>query len=164
MSSSYDERLSAPPLLWLVPLGTGVSAGLILFVFGPVLGLLGLVGGTALAAVVLSSYGSPRIRVVNGHLVAGEAKLPLEALGEAHVMDKEEAFLWRTRKADARAFMLLRGYIPTALRVDVTDPQDPTPYLYLSTRHPESLADAIREGRALQGGGQGREQPATHGG
>ena len=60
----------------------------------------GLVGGTALAAVVASSYGSARIRVVAGSLVAGEAKIPLSALGEAEVLDPEEAVAWRTYKAD----------------------------------------------------------------
>ncbi|GLV74094.1 hypothetical protein Shyhy02_20960 [Streptomyces hygroscopicus subsp. hygroscopicus] len=39
--------------------------------------------------------------------------------------------------------MLLRSYIPTALRVEVTDPEDPTPYVYVSTRNPEALAAAL---------------------
>ncbi|WP_042393797.1 DUF3093 domain-containing protein [Streptacidiphilus carbonis] len=139
----YDERLTAPLTMWLFPAGSGISFGLVFYLFGIVPGLLGLVAGAAAAAVLLSSYGSARIRVVQGLLVAGEARIPVEALGTAHPMDREEAFAWRTRKANARAFMLLRSYIPTALRVDVTDPQDPTPYLYLSTRAPEALAAAL---------------------
>jgi Protein of unknown function (DUF3093) len=139
----YDERLTAPLSMWLFPAGSGISFGLVFYLFGIVPGLLGLVAGAAAAAVLLSSYGSARIRVVQGLLVAGDARIPVEALGTAHPMDREEAFAWRTRKANARAFMLLRSYIPTALRVDVTDPQDPTPYLYLSTRDPEALAAAL---------------------
>jgi len=139
----YDERLTAPLSMWLFPAGSGISFGLVFYLFGIVPGLLGLVAGAAAAAVLLSSYGSARIRVVQGLLVAGDARIPVEALGTAHPMDREEAFAWRTRKANARAFMLLRSYIPTALRVDVTDPQDPTPYLYLSTRDPEALATAL---------------------
>jgi hypothetical protein len=139
----YDERLTAPLTMWLFPAGSGISFGLVFYLFGIVPGLFGLVAGAAAAAVLLSSYGSARIRVVQGLLVAGEARIPVEALGTAHPMDREEAFAWRTRKANARAFMLLRSYIPTALRVDVTDPQDPTPYLYLSTRAPEALAAAL---------------------
>jgi hypothetical protein len=127
----------------LFPAGSGISFGLVFYLFGIVPGLLGLVAGTAAAAVLLSSYGSARIRVVQGLLVAGDARIPVEALGTAHPLDREEALAWRTRKANARAFMLLRSYIPTALRVEVTDPQDPTPYLYLSTRDPEGLAAAL---------------------
>jgi hypothetical protein len=81
-------------------------------------------------------------------LIAGEAKIPVAALGEAEILDAEEARAWRTYKADTRAFMLLRSYIPTALRVQVTDPKDPTPYLYLSTREPEQLVAALESARA----------------
>ncbi|MFQ6142278.1 DUF3093 domain-containing protein [Streptomyces similanensis] len=144
----YEERLTAPRSWWLISFLVGVSFALILFPFGILPTLGGLVGGTAAAAVVASSYGSVRIRVVGGDLIAGEAKVPVTALGSAEILDAEEARAWRTHKADTRAFLLLRAYIPTALRVEVTDPADPTPYLYLSTREPQRLADALVAARA----------------
>ncbi|MEU7383275.1 MULTISPECIES: DUF3093 domain-containing protein [unclassified Streptomyces] len=144
----YEERLTAPRSWWLISLLMGISCALILLPFGTLPMLGGLVGGTAASAVVASSYGSPRIRVVGGLLIAGEAKIPVTALGETEVLDAEEARAWRTHKADTRAFLLLRAYIPGALRVIVTDPEDPTPYLYLSTREPERLAEALRAARA----------------
>lgn len=147
MGGMYDERLTASLIMWLFPAGSGISFGLVFYLFGTVPGLLALVAGTAAAAVLLSTYGSARIRVVQGLLVAGEARIPVQALGTAYPMDREEAFAWRTRKANGRAFMLLRSYIPTALRVEVTDPDDPTPYLYLSTRNPEGLARALEDAR-----------------
>ena len=139
----FDERLTAPRTWWLIAFGVGLACALILMPFGglPLVG--GLVGGTAASAVIVSSYGSVRIRVVAGALVAGDARIPLSALGEARVLDAEEALAWRTHKADARAFMLLRSYVPTAVRVEVTDPDDPTPYLYLSTRQPQALVAAL---------------------
>ncbi|MDX3311437.1 DUF3093 domain-containing protein [Streptomyces sp. ME08-AFT2] len=146
-AAPYEERLTAPRSWWLVSFLVGVSMALILLPFGTLPLLGGLVGGTAAAAVVASSYGSPRIRVVGDSLIAGEAKIPVTALGDAEVLDAEEARAWRTHKADTRAFLLLRSYIPTALKVEVTDPQDPTPYLYLSTREPERLARAIEAAR-----------------
>lgn len=100
---------------------------LVFLPFGTLPLLGALVGGTAVSAVVASAYGSIRIRVVGDSLIAGEAKIPVAALGEAEILDQEEARAWRTFKADPRAFMLLRAYIPTALRVQVTDPADPTP-------------------------------------
>jgi hypothetical protein len=146
-ATPYEERLTAPRSWWLISFLVGVSLALILLPFGTLPLLGGLVGGTAAAAVVASAYGSPRIRVVGDSLIAGEAKIPVAALGEAEVLDAEEARAWRTYKADTRAFLLLRAYIPTALRVEVTDPEDPTPYLYLSTREPERLAAAIEAAR-----------------
>ncbi|WP_432188403.1 DUF3093 domain-containing protein [Streptomyces sp. Tue6028] len=147
-ASPYEERLTAPRSWWLVCFMVGVAMALILLPFGTLPLLGGLVGGTAVSAVVASSYGSIRIRVVGDSLIAGEAKIPLAALGDAEIMDQEEARAWRTYKADPRAFMLLRAYIPTGLRVQVTDPEDPTPYLYLSTREPERLAAALKSPRA----------------
>ncbi|MFF7447855.1 MULTISPECIES: DUF3093 family protein [unclassified Streptomyces] len=146
-ATPYEERLTAPRSWWLISFLVGVSCALILLPFGTLPLLGGLVGGTAVAAVCASSYGSLRIRVVGGSLIAGEAKIPVAALGATEVLDAEEARAWRTHKADTRAFLLLRSYIPTALRVEVTDPEDPTPYLYLSTREPQRLADAIKQAR-----------------
>ncbi|MFF7474437.1 DUF3093 family protein [Streptomyces sp. NPDC008092] len=142
-ATPYEERLTAPRSWWFISFLVGVSFALILLPFGTLPMLGGLVGGTAAAAVVASSYGSPRIRVVGDSLIAGEAKIPVSALGPAEILDPDEARAWRTHKADVRAFLLLRSYIPRALRVEVTDPADPTPYLYLSTREPEALAAAI---------------------
>ncbi|MFD9540439.1 DUF3093 domain-containing protein [Streptomyces sp. NPDC060022] len=139
----FDERLTAPRTWWLIAFGVGVACALMLLPIGTLPMLGGLAGGTAAAAVVVSQYGSARVRVVAGALVAGDARIPLSALGDAEALDAEEARAWRSYKADPRAFMLLRSYIPTAVRVKVTDPDDPTPYVYLSTREPQALVAAL---------------------
>ncbi|MEV7103908.1 DUF3093 domain-containing protein [Streptomyces atroolivaceus] len=140
---AFDERLTAPRTWWLIAIGIGVACALMLLPLGALPMLGGLVAGTAAACAAVSSYGSARIRVVAGALVAGDARIPLEALGDAEVLDGEEARAWRSYKADPRAFMLLRSYVPTAVRVKVTDPDDPTPYVYLSTREPQALVAAL---------------------
>lgn len=139
----YDERLTAPRTWWLLAAGAGVALGLMLLPLGPVAALAGVVAGAVLSAVGVSVYGSARVRVVADSLVAGDARIPLTALGEARALDAAEARAWRSHKADPRAHMLLRGYIATAVRVEVTDPEDPTPYVYLSTRQPERLVAAL---------------------
>ena len=55
----------------------------------------------------------------------------------------------RTRRAagveaDARAYLLLRPYRKRAVRVEVADPADPTPYWLLSSRRPDDLAEVLR--------------------
>ncbi|MFF8957432.1 DUF3093 domain-containing protein [Streptomyces sp. NPDC014894] len=139
----YDERLTAPRTWWAIAALLALSGGLVAFPLGTLPTLGGLVVSGALAAVVVSSYGSARIRVVAGSLVAGDARIPLTALGTPEVLDADEALAWRSHKADPRAFMLLRSYVPTAVRVEITDPADPTPYVYLSTRDPKGLAEAL---------------------
>ncbi|MCY0946727.1 DUF3093 domain-containing protein [Streptomyces antarcticus] len=143
-SAHHDERLTAPRSWWGIAVLIGLSCALMLLPLGSLPLLAGLVGGTALAGLAVSSYGSARVRVVNGSLAAGDARIPVAALGEPEVLDAEESRAWRTYKADTRAFMLMRSYVPTAVRVEVTDPDDPTPYVYVSTREPQALASAIR--------------------
>lgn len=154
--ATYEERLTAPRSWWLVSVLVGVAMALIMLPLGPLPLLGGLVGGTAAAAVVTSSYGSVRVRVVAGSLVAGDARIPVAALGTPQVLDAEEARAWRSHKADPRAFMLLRSYVPTALRIEITDPADPTPYVYVSTRDPQRLAAVLETVRVASSQG-----PAT---
>ncbi|MBT2363869.1 DUF3093 domain-containing protein [Streptomyces sp. ISL-10] len=139
----YSERLTAPRSWWVVTALVGISGALVTLPLGTLPMLGGLIGATALAGALVSSYGSARIRVVAGSLVAGDARIPVSALGTPEVLDPEEARAWRSHKADPRAYMLLRSYVPTAVRIEVTDPADPTPYVYLSTRHPQELAAAL---------------------
>jgi hypothetical protein len=144
----YTERLTVPRSWWLVTALVGVSGGLVLLPLGTLPMLGGVIAAAAAAAALVSSYGSARIRVVAGLLVAGDARIPVSALGTPEVLDAEEARAWRSYKADPRAFMLMRSYVPTALRIEITDPADPTPYVYLSTRDPKALAAALTAVRA----------------
>ncbi|MFE4308004.1 DUF3093 domain-containing protein [Streptomyces sp. NPDC056891] len=139
----FDERLTAPRSWWFIAGLLGLSGGLIMVPLGTVPMLGGLIVVAVLAGAAVSSYGSARIRVVAGSLVAGDARIPVSALGEAEALDAEEARAWRTYKADPRAFMLMRGYVTRAVRIEVTDPSDPTPYVYLSSREPEALVAAL---------------------
>ncbi|MFD8641892.1 DUF3093 domain-containing protein [Streptomyces zaomyceticus] len=144
----FDERLTAPRSWWLIAGLLGLSGGLVMFPLGTVPMLGGLIVAAVLAGAAVSSYGSARIRVVAGSLVAGDARIPVSALGAVEVLDAEEARAWRMHKADPRAFMLMRSYVSRAVRIEVTDPSDPTPYVYLSSREPEALAEALEAVRA----------------
>jgi hypothetical protein len=48
-------------------------------------------------------------------------------------------------EADARAHLVLRPYIKTAVEITLDDPDDPVPYWLVSTRRPQQLAAALRE-------------------
>ncbi|MET9428061.1 DUF3093 domain-containing protein [Streptomyces sp. NPDC003036] len=144
----YDERLTAPRSWWLIAALIGLSGALIALPLGTLPMLGGLILAGAAAAIGVSAYGSVRVRVVAGSLVAGDARIPVSALGEPEVLDAEEARAWRTYKADPRAFMVMRGYVPEAVRIEVTDPADPTPYVYVSSRDPKALAAALAAARA----------------
>ncbi|WP_033309308.1 DUF3093 domain-containing protein [Streptomyces iakyrus] len=139
----YDERLTPPRTWWAIAVLFGLSLALVFFPYGPIAALIALTIGTCLAGMYVSSQGSARIRVTNDTLFVADARIPLTALGQPEVLEGEEARAWRTYKADLRAFMVMRSFITTAVRVEVIDPDDPTPYLYLATRTPDRLAEAL---------------------
>lgn len=141
----YDERLTAPRIWWAIAVLFGLSLALVFLPYGLIAALIAMAIGTCLAGMYVSAQGSTRIRVTGDTLFVMDARIPLTALGQPEVLDGEEARAWRTYKADMRAFMVMRSFIPTAVRVEILDPDDPTPYLYLSTRTPDRLAKAIGE-------------------
>ncbi|MGH3342880.1 MAG: DUF3093 domain-containing protein [Carbonactinosporaceae bacterium] len=146
--SEYDERLWVPLRWWAVP---GFFLWTLWLAYAAYVGPGAALAVTVLAAVVVAgtlvTYGGVRVRVSEGVLLAGRAAIPLSAVGEVRVLDAREARDLRGPGADQRAFLLLRGYVPTAVRVEIADPQDPTPYAYLSTRHPARLAAALDHAR-----------------
>ncbi|MFF3015587.1 DUF3093 domain-containing protein [Streptomyces sp. NPDC057939] len=146
---TYDERLTAPRTWWLIAVAVGFATALIVMPYGGLAALGGFAVGTLISCLWVSAQGSSRIRVTGGLLVADDARIPLGALGEVHVMEGEEARAWRTYKADLRAHMLMRSFVTGAVRIENSDPADPTPYVYLSTRTPQALADALRTARTL---------------
>lgn len=150
---AYDERLTVPRTWWVIVFAFGLATALVFFPYGPIAALIAFAAGVGLATSFATSQGSMRIRVTPKLLVVGDARLPLNALGEPHALFGDEARAWRTYKADTRAFFVMRSYISGAVRVEVLDPDDPTPYLYISTRAPEQLAAAIR-GSARTAGGE----------
>lgn len=142
--ASYRETLRAPLSYWLIAFLFGLSLAIILLVVSPWWSLAGLALGTVLGGWAVVAYGRPVIEVLpDGTLKAGPATLPASALGTALALDAERARALRTYEADPRAFLLLRSYIPTAVRVEIADPADPTPYLYLSSRRPAQLAAVV---------------------
>lgn len=140
----YDERLSVP-LRWWVQ-GTMLVASLWLAV------VVALPSGAAwtisLAALLLLAagllwFGAARVSLHDGVFRAGRAAIPVAHLGVATALDAEATRLLSGRDADARAYLLLRPYLKQAVRVDITDPADPTPYWLVSTRRPDRLAAAL---------------------
>ncbi len=139
---AFHERLWPGPLGW----GGVVTFALVLGVaFVPVdtllalvVGVLALLGG--LGAAVLTT---PRVDVERGELRAGVARIPVRLLAEPRVLGRAELRVELGPALDARAYACLRSWIGTAVRVEVRDPQDPTPYWIVSTRRPADLVRAL---------------------
>ena len=136
----YRERLTLPwgYHLALVALGASVVVA-VGAALGTVAAAIALVVTAAALAALLRVW-TGEVSVVDGELHAGRATLPAWARGEVEVLDAGAARRVIGVGADARAHLYLRSWVATAVWVEVTDPADPTPYWYVSTRHPDRLA------------------------
>lgn len=147
MPSDFDERLRVPATWWVLAVVLGVVVWWVLVLAAPILVAVGAgLMSFAAAAVMLWRWGSARITVAGDRLQAGRAAIPLRLCAAATALDADAARELRGPRADARAYLLLRPYVSTAVRIDLADPQDPTPYWLLSSRRPDDLARAVRTG------------------
>ena len=140
----YAERLTVPLRWWVQGTMMVATLWLAVVVAMPVIAaaIVALVAGGLLGAVFLS-YGSARIRVADGEFQAGRAHIPTSYVGAVTALDAEATRLVAGREADARAYLLLRPYLKRSVRVEITDPADPTPYWLVATRHPSQLAAVL---------------------
>lgn len=102
-----------------------------------------------LAAAVLLWWGRVRVGVTTGadgarELRAGEAHLPVSSIGRVDVVRGEAKRQAMGPQLDPEAFVLHRPWVGPAVRIEVVDPDDPTPYWVVSTRRPEDLIAALR--------------------
>lgn len=149
----YDERLSVPGWWWPVAgglvamLGTELNAGLPLAAKVATYALV-----LAVAAGLLLFAGSARVGVHEATLEAGRARLPLEFAGPIDVLDRSGTRTALGTAADPAAYTVTRSWLPGSIRVEVRDPDDPTPYWLIGSRHPDRLAAAVVAARASVGG------------
>lgn len=138
----YRERLW--PSVWMY-LATALVVPASILVFMPINQLVGILTGVAmyLGIVGLLTATAPLIQVTEHQLVAGRASLPLSLVGETSAFDGNEATLERGQRLDARAWLLIRGWIAPVVKVMVADDSDPAPYWLVSSRDPKSLVAAV---------------------
>lgn len=142
--ASYVERLTPAPWVWLATMSIAASSGLVvLTTLGPAVALLValLVMGVTVVGLLRSSA---VVRVAADELSAGRARIPVLLLGSVRELDARQMQALRGPRADVRAYLCQRGWLPAGVAVEVDDPADPTPYWLISSRHPALLSAALR--------------------
>jgi hypothetical protein len=150
----YAERLTVPLRWWAQGTMLVASLWLALVVAIPET-LAWSISGAALALMValFVAYGRASVAVDGTSFRAGRAHIPLDLVGEATALDAEGVRRQAGVDADARAHLVLRPYLKRGVRVDITDPADPTPYWLVSCRRPDALVSALEAGRARRTAG-----------
>ena len=81
-----------------------------------------------------------RIRVDQNELRIDKAHIALKYLGKVTVLDSDAMRLLRTRDADPAAFLAIKFWAATGIKIEVTDPRDATPYWLITSKRGEKLA------------------------
>lgn len=146
--SGFDERLSVPWWWYLAAAGVAALLGAEVHMGYP--GLRAWLGYAVLVPLALATVawlGRTRVRVADGELRVGDAALPLRHTGRVDVVAKADKQQALGPDLDPAAFLMHRTWVGPVVRVEVTDPRDPTPYWVVSTRRPQALVAALTAGR-----------------
>ena len=90
------------------------------------------------SAAIVISVDTDQIRI-------GRASIEHAFIAGCRALDVEETRRRSGVEADARAHMVLRPYVKTAVEITLDDPDDPVPYWLVSTRNPNRLAAAMQD-------------------
>jgi hypothetical protein len=141
----FRERLTVPVIWWLLAglfsLSVLVAVGAYL---GPTWGFGASVAAMLVASAIFASA-SILISVDARDLRVGRASIEHRYIAGCRPLDAGETRRRAGVEADARAHLVLRPYVRTAVEITLDDPDDPVPYWLVSTRHPQQLAAAQRE-------------------
>jgi len=138
----YRERLWPAPWVFIAT-ALVIPASLLVFLPISLPAGVGVALGLYAAIVIVLIATTATIEVTETTLRAGRAHIAREFIAVATAFDGAEATAERGVRLDARAWLLVRGWIPGLVRVDISDPEDPTPYWLVATRRPDELAKAL---------------------
>ena len=99
----------------------------------------------SIGALVWIWFASPLRITVSDQLYVGKAHLEFRYIADVEVIDAATMKRLRTRDADPAAFLALRFWTPTGIKVKLNDQRDRTPYWLISSRQGHRLRDALCE-------------------
>jgi hypothetical protein len=84
------------------------------------------------------------IHMDESFLYVGQAKIERTYIGSAIALNNAELKLIRTRDADPSAYLAIRFWVSKAVKVEVSDNRDVTPYWLISSKNPQRLVEALK--------------------
>ena len=90
------------------------------------------------------------IEVDDAELRVGRAVLERSWIAGCRALDAAATAVRGSTGADARAHLVLRPYVATAVELTLDDPADPVPYWLVSTRRPGPAGRGARRRRGTR--------------
>ena len=142
-SKIFRERSPWPFWLWSFLLFLAATLALAFYAalgtrWGELTGLIQLLG-----LLFISQRTPLEIQVSEGELRVGSAHIERRFLGLVEALNAEQMRQWRGPLADPAAFMALRFWIATGVKIEINDSKDPTPYWLISSKKAQPLLAAL---------------------
>lgn len=140
----YREVIRMP--LWLLALIYFFFLSFVLSVWAALGNSAALMSFLALSAlmVVIAIRTRLIIQVSQSELMVGRAHIELKYIGEVTELDSAAMRNIRSRDANPLAFLGIRFWSSTGVKVELTDKQDKTPYWLITSNKANQLAQALR--------------------
>lgn len=140
---TFNERSPWPIWLWLFLLFLSSSLALAVWAalgtrWGAITILVQLLG-----FIYLSQSTVLAVEVTANQLRVGRASIDRKFLGKVEVLSSEQMRQCRGPLADPAGYMAIRFWIATGVKIEITDPDDPTPYWLVSSKKAQPLMAAL---------------------
>lgn len=152
----YREQVRVPLSWWVLAALFALSLlAAFGFYLGPAWGIgvalacMVVAGGVFVSAGFLIEVDADEVRI-------GRAVIGRRYLGEVRSLDTAATRRRAGVEADARAHLVLRPWVATAVELTLDDPADPVPYWLVSTRRPAALRQALAPAVERRDASEGR--------
>ena len=140
----FKEVIRAP--LWLIAFVYFLFLSMVLSIWAALGNTPAIITFAALTIWLIYLYFKTalKIEVDQTHLRVGNAAIEHIYIGEVEVLTPTQVKLVRTRDADPLAFLAIRFWNSKAVKVEVLDARDKTPYWLITTKKGKELLKALK--------------------
>ena len=141
----FKERASWPIWLWVLLLFLSGSLSIAIWAaLGNTWAEVSML--TQLVGLLFLSQSTPlEIEVTADLLRVGPARIERKYISGVTSLTSEEMRILRGPKINTAAYMQIRFWISTGVKITISDPQDPTPYWLVSSKKAHQLAGALNK-------------------
>ena len=143
-SRVWEENIRWP--WWLTLMILGLDLSIIIAIWAGLGNAAALIaaGSTILFTCYLFFITVLRTRVEGEYLSVGRARIEKKYLGKVITLSIDEFRHLRGAGINPGAFHAFRFWIKRGVKIEINDPQDPTPYWLVSSKGPEQFAEALK--------------------
>ena len=133
------------PPLWLLAFIYFMFLSLVIAVWAALGNFSALVSLLLLTAALflIAIRSKSEVLVSGGELRAGGAHINVKYLGDIETLSQDQMRLLRTRDADPAAFLAIKFWVSTGVKITLNDQRDPTPYWLISCKKMNELKNTL---------------------